>query len=144
MADPVVPPQPVQPVINDDNNDGDGNIQIYHAQAVQGADGHINLKVEQTKLPEFWGQKKDSIMPNTFIQRGDNMTATNGWSDHIAFRSLLWFSGVQKKFGSNLRRRWRTSLVIIGLGRLFDRCSRSNLRSSLMTSSSWMVWLTWQ
>ena len=64
----VVPPAPVQP-INVGNNDGDGNVPIHHAQAVQGADGGINLKVEQTKLPEFWGQKeKDSITPNAFIQ----------------------------------------------------------------------------
>ncbi len=93
MADPdaaqqVVPPAPAQPV-NDGNNDGDGNIPIHHDQAVQGADGGINLKVEQTKLPEFWGQKeKDSITLNAFIQRVDNMMAANGWSDHITFRNF--------------------------------------------------------
>jgi hypothetical protein len=90
MADPA----PVQSVNNDNNNNGDGNsgdgnLPIHHAQAVQGADGGINLKVEQTKLPEFWGQKeKDSITPNAFIQRVDNLTAANGWSDHIAFRNF--------------------------------------------------------
>jgi hypothetical protein len=85
MVDPAnaQPVQPVQP-INDGNNDG--NVPIHHAQAVQGADGGINLKVEQTKLPEFWGKKeKDSITLNAFIQRVDNMMAANGWSDHIAF-----------------------------------------------------------
>jgi hypothetical protein len=85
-APPVIPPAPVQP-INDGNNDG--NVPIHHAQAVQGVDGGINLKVEQTKLPEFWGQKeKDSITPNAFIQRVDNMMAANGWSDHIAFQNF--------------------------------------------------------
>jgi hypothetical protein len=85
-AQPVVPPTPVQPV-NDCYNDG--KVPIHHAQAVQGADGGINLKVEQTKLPEFWGQKeKDSITPNAFIQRVPNMMAANGWSDHIAFRNF--------------------------------------------------------
>ena len=84
----VVPPANVQP-INDGNNDGDGNVPIHHAQAVQGADGGISLKVEQTKLPEFWGQKeKDSITPNAFIQRVDNMMAANGWTDHITFRNF--------------------------------------------------------
>jgi hypothetical protein len=84
MADPANA-QPVQP-INDGNNDGDGNVPIHHAQAVQGADGGINLKVKQTKLPEFLGQKeKDSITPNTFIQRVNNMMAANGWTDQIAF-----------------------------------------------------------
>jgi hypothetical protein len=47
--DQVIPP--VNPV----NNDNDG-VPIHNAQAIQGADGGINLKVEQTKLPEFWGQ----------------------------------------------------------------------------------------
>jgi hypothetical protein len=92
-AQPVVPPAPVQP-INDGNNNG--NVPIHHAQAVQGADRGINLKVEQTKLPEFWCQKeKDSITPNAFIQRVDNMMAANGWSEHIAFQNfalVLWGS----------------------------------------------------
>jgi hypothetical protein len=85
MADPV----PIQPV-NNDNDDGDGNnVPIHNAQAVQGADGGINLKVEQTKLPEFWGQKeRDSITPKEFIKPIDNMAAANVWTDHIAFRNF--------------------------------------------------------
>jgi hypothetical protein len=79
--------QPVIPVNNDGNNDNHNNgVPIHHAQAIQGADGGINLKVEQNKLPEFWGQReKDSITPNTIIQRVDNMMAANNWSDHIVF-----------------------------------------------------------
>jgi hypothetical protein len=82
--------QPIQPANNaNDDGDGDGNVNIHHAQAVQGADGGINLKVEQTKLPEFWGQReKDSITANAFIQRVDNMMAANNWTDHIAFRNF--------------------------------------------------------
>ena len=82
--------QPVIPINNDGKNDNDNDgVPIHHAQAVQGADGGINLKVEQTKLPEFWGQReKDSITPNAFIQRVDNMMAANNWSDHVAFREL--------------------------------------------------------
>jgi hypothetical protein len=84
--------QVIPPVNNDGNNDGNnGNdcVPIHHAQAVQGADGGINLKVEQTKLPEFWGQReKDSITANAFIQRVDNMMAANNWTDHIAFRNF--------------------------------------------------------
>ena len=86
---------PVIPQVNNDrndNNDGNNGVPIHHAQAVQGADGGINLKVEQTKFPKFWGQKeKESITANVFIQRVDNMMAANNWSNHIAFRTLLWF-----------------------------------------------------
>ncbi len=35
---------------------------VNQGQVVQGADGAIALKVEQTKLPEFWGNK--SGLPN--------------------------------------------------------------------------------
>jgi hypothetical protein len=83
MADPAA-----NPAVNPVNNDGgDGqNVPIHNAQAVQGADRDIYLKVEQTKLPEFWGQKeKDSFAPNEFIKRIENMAAANIWSDHIAF-----------------------------------------------------------
>jgi hypothetical protein len=81
--------QVIPPVNNDGNNDGNDGVPIHHAQAVQGADGGINLKVEQTKLPEFWGQReKDSITANAFIQRVDNMMAANNWTDHIAFRNF--------------------------------------------------------
>jgi len=91
MADPVnqpiVPPAQIQTINNDGSNDG--NVPIHHPQAVQGADRGINLKVEQTKLLEFWGQKeKDSITPNAFIQRVDNIMAANEWSDTIAFRNF--------------------------------------------------------
>ena len=81
--------QVIVPPANNDGNDGNDGVPIHHAQAVQGADGGINLKVEQTKLPEFWGQReKDSITANAFIQRVDNMMAANNWSDHIAFRNF--------------------------------------------------------
>ena len=82
--------QPVIPVNNDGNNNKNNDgVPIHHAKAVQGADGGINLKVEQTKFPEFWGQReKDSITPNAFIQRVDNMMAANNWSNHFAFRNF--------------------------------------------------------
>jgi hypothetical protein len=62
------------------------NVPIMQAQDVQGADGGMALKVQLTKLPEFWGQKdKDSITANKFVKRVDKMMSANGWSDKIAF-----------------------------------------------------------
>ena len=57
---PVVPPQPaqqqqIQPV-NPVVNPPAGQINVPHAQAVQGPNG-LQLRVEKAKLPEFWGQK---------------------------------------------------------------------------------------
>jgi hypothetical protein len=38
------------------------NVPILQAQVIQGANGGMAHKVQQTKLPEFWCQKdKDSI-----------------------------------------------------------------------------------
>jgi hypothetical protein len=81
--------RPVIPLNNSNNDNDNDGVPIHHAQAIQGVDGGINLKVEQTKLPEFWGQReKDSITPNAFIQRVDNMMSVNNRSDHIAFRNF--------------------------------------------------------
>ncbi len=53
---------------------------------VQGADGGMAVKVQQTKLPEFGGQKdKDSITANEFVKQVDKMMSANNWSDKIAF-----------------------------------------------------------
>ncbi len=89
---PVLPPagpqnqqQGVPPVINPLNQQAN-NVPIVQAQVVQGADGGMALKVQQTKLPEFWGQKdKDSISANEFVKRVDKMMSTNNWSNKVAF-----------------------------------------------------------
>jgi hypothetical protein len=53
---------------------------------VPNANGNMDLKIQQTKLPEFWGQKeKDSISANEFVKRVDVMMSANNWSDKVAF-----------------------------------------------------------
>ncbi len=82
MEDPAAEIQPVNNDINNDG-DGDGNVPTHNAQAVQGADWGINLKVEQTKLPEFWGQEeKDSITPNAMCGQHGCCQCVD-WSHHI-------------------------------------------------------------
>ena len=134
---------PVNPV-NNDGNDNDG-VPIHNAQAIQGADGGINLKVEQTKLPEFWGQReKDSITANAFIQRVDNMMAANNWSDHIAFQN---FALVLRGSADICLKSKEILEDITG-----DRCLwtivrplfKANSPLSLTTSAFWTDWLTWQ
>jgi hypothetical protein len=57
-------PQQQQQVVAPVNPQGN-NVPIVQAQIVQGADGGMALKVQQTELPKFWGQKdKDSITAN--------------------------------------------------------------------------------
>jgi hypothetical protein len=127
MADPVQnqmqpppPPAPIQPPVQNNQqqqqqqqplvapvNQPANNVPIVQAQVVQGADGCMAVKVQQTKLPGFWGQKdKDSIMANEFVKRVDKIMSANNWSDKIAFNN----------FGPALRRSantWLDSQVTI-------------------------------
>jgi hypothetical protein len=65
------------------------NVPIVQAQLVQGVDEGMAVKVQQTKLPEFWGQKdKDSVTANEFVKRVDKMMSANNWSDKIAFDNV--------------------------------------------------------
>ncbi len=58
---------------------------IVQAQVVPNANGNMDLKIQQTKLPEFWGQKeKDSISANEFVKWVDKMMSANNWSDKVA------------------------------------------------------------
>ncbi len=76
--------QPINPV-----NQPVNNVPIAQAQVVQGADGGLALKVQQTKLPKFWGQKdKDSIWANEFVKRVDKMMPANNWADKVAFNNF--------------------------------------------------------
>ncbi len=74
---------------------------------VQGADGGMAVKVQQTKLPEFWGQKeKDSISANEFVKRVDKMMSANNWTDKVAFDNF----GLALKGEANL---WLDSQVLL-------------------------------
>ncbi len=74
-------PQQVHPIYQPDNN-----VPIVQAQVVQGADGGMSLKVQQTKLREFWGQNnKDSIAAREFVKQFDKMMPVNNRSNMVAF-----------------------------------------------------------
>jgi len=74
-------PQQVHPIYQPDNN-----VRIVQAQVVQGADGGMSLKVQQTKLREFWGQNnKDSIAAREFVKQFDKMMPVNNRSNMVAF-----------------------------------------------------------
>jgi hypothetical protein len=80
---------------------------IVQAQVVPGANGNMDLKIQQTKLPEFWGQKeKDSISTNEFVKRVDKMMSANNWSDKVAFDNF----GLALKGEANT---WLDSQVIL-------------------------------
>jgi hypothetical protein len=82
-------------------------VPIVQAQVVPGAKGNMDLKIQQTKLPEFWGQKeKDSISGNEFVKRVDKIMSANNWSDKVAFDNF----GLALKGEANT---WLDSQVIL-------------------------------
>jgi hypothetical protein len=93
VVQPAVQPA-IQPVVQQQQGvnpvaNQPGKVQVAHAQAVQGANGGINLKVKKAKLPEFWGQKdKDSIAAAEFAKRIDWIMSANGWTDEEAYHNF--------------------------------------------------------
>jgi hypothetical protein len=136
---PPLPAQQVNPI-----QPPAGQVPIVQAQVVPGANGNMDLKIQQTKLPEFGGQKeKDSISANEFVKRVDKMMSANNWSDKVAFDNF----GLALKGEANT---WLDSQVILkkivgteNAGPLFGLSSKKNSRLSPTTSSSWMVLHTW-
>jgi hypothetical protein len=91
QAQVILPNPPVQVPIAPVNNQAGqaGQVNVPMAQAVQGANGGINLKVEKAELPEFYGQKdKDSIAAADFAKRIDWNMQANGWTDKEAYSNF--------------------------------------------------------
>jgi hypothetical protein len=85
----LVPPNPPAQVPIAPVNNPAGQVNVPMAQAVQGANGGINLKVKKAKLPKFYGQKdKDSIAAAEFAKRIDWNMQANGWTDEEAYSNF--------------------------------------------------------
>ena len=77
--------QQQQPLVNPVNQPP-GQVPIVQAQVIPGANSNMDLKIQQTKLPEFWGQKdKDSISANEFVKRVNKMKSANNWTEKVTF-----------------------------------------------------------
>ena len=74
---------------------GQGNVNVPAALG-GGANGptNFNLRVEQNKIPEFFGAKsKDTISAADFIRRLEDLAKTNRWTDaqtYHHFANSLW------------------------------------------------------
>jgi hypothetical protein len=88
--------------INVDNDDNDGNqdapnlpqnVQAPQFVVLAGAPGvpqmTLAFKVEQSKLPKFFGQKgKDNITAIVFIRKIDNLARTNQWNNTTTYANV--------------------------------------------------------
>jgi hypothetical protein len=92
---------------DDDTGDTTGQGNIPAAPAAAGANGptNFNLRVEQNKIPEFFGAKsKDTISAADFIRRLEDLARTNRWTDTQTYHH----------FANSLRnpaREWLSSIV---------------------------------
>jgi hypothetical protein len=88
--------QGIPPVVNPVNPPAK-NVPIFQAQVIQSANGGMALKVQQTKLPEFWGQKdKDSISANKFVKRVDKIMSPTTGQTKLLSKILGWPSEDQQ------------------------------------------------
>jgi hypothetical protein len=80
MADPQVQDN------NQVNLDGDQGGQVVQQQVQAGSQTTLAFKVEQSKVPEYFGQKnKDRRSAVMFIQRIDDLARTNNWTDAVTY-----------------------------------------------------------
>ena len=92
---------------DDDTGDttGQGNIPVAPAAAGANAPASFNLRVEQNKIPEFFGAKsKDTISAADYIRRLEDLAKTNRWTDAQTYHH----------FANSLRnpaREWLSSIV---------------------------------
>ncbi len=68
-----------------------GQVPLNIANVVQAAKSAISLKVEQTKLHEFWVNKsKDVIAEIEFIESIDEMMGANNWEKNVSYHNFAF------------------------------------------------------
>ena len=65
------------------NQDQDGQV-VQNVPA--GAQTTLAFRVDQSKIPEFWGQKaKDTVTAIVFIRKIEDLARTNHWTDTATY-----------------------------------------------------------
>jgi hypothetical protein len=82
-------------VANDDHDDGNQDPQdapqnvVVPPAAPGAAQMMLAFKVEQSKIPEFFGQKgKDNITAIVFIRKIEDLARTNRWNDTTTYANV--------------------------------------------------------
>jgi hypothetical protein len=111
--------------------------QVVQQNVPAGAQATLAFKVEQSKVPEFIGQKsKGTISAIVFIRRIDNLARTNNWNDTT---TNTYVANTLRSFA----RGWLYAMVEMleweGTYPDFNGNSQCNQMTNLSTAS-----LTWQ
>jgi hypothetical protein len=71
------------------NLDNDQAGQVAQQNFPAGTQTTLAFRVEQSKVPDYWGQKaKDTVMAIVFIRKIDNLAKTNNWNDTTAYANV--------------------------------------------------------
>jgi hypothetical protein len=63
--------------------------QVVQQNVPARAQTTLAFRVEQSKVPEFWGQKaKDNVTAFVFIRKIDDLARTNNWNDTTAYANV--------------------------------------------------------
>jgi hypothetical protein len=62
---------------------------VVQQNITAGAQTTLAFKVEQSRVPEYWGQKsKDTVTALIFIRKIDNLARTNNWNDTTTYTNV--------------------------------------------------------
>ncbi len=76
-------------IIVDDTDQGDQNVVVPQPPAGAAGQTTLAFKVEQSKIPEYFGQKgKDNITAIVFIRKIEDLARTNGWTDATTYANV--------------------------------------------------------
>jgi len=71
------------------NLDNDQAGQEVQQNVSAGTQTTLAFKVEQSKVPDYWGQKaKDTVTAIVFIRKIDNLARTNNWNDTTTYANV--------------------------------------------------------
>jgi hypothetical protein len=63
--------------------------QVVQQNVPARAQATLAFRVEQSKVPNFWGQKaKDNVTAIVFIRKIDNLTRNNNWNNTTAYANV--------------------------------------------------------
>jgi hypothetical protein len=80
----MVDPADIQLNLNNDQAS-----HVVQQNFPSGAQTMLTFKVEQSKVPEFFGQRgKDTISAIVFIRRIDDLVRTNNWNDTTTYTNV--------------------------------------------------------
>jgi hypothetical protein len=69
------------------NQDQDG--QVVQQNVPAGGQPTLAFRVEQSKVPDFWGQKaKDNVTAIVFIRKINDLTRSDNWNDTTAYANV--------------------------------------------------------